>query len=83
MTADLLAALRQVIGDEAYDRAAAQNARRTYDPRADLDEESLRRLHRPALSSSQSYRRAADMPREIWPDEVGVATGDYREEWDR
>lgn len=54
---------------------------RTYDPRADLDEDTLRRLHRPPPSSSQSYRRAADMPREPWRDELAVAVGDYREEW--
>lgn len=56
---------------------------RTYDPRADLDPETLRLMHRPALSSSQSYRRAVDMPREPWRDELAVAVGDYREEWDR
>lgn len=83
MTTSITDALRALVGDEAYERAAAQNARRIYDPRADLDEDTLRRSRIAPLSSSTSYRRAADMPREVWADELGVATGDYREEWDR
>ena len=83
MTTSITDALRQVIGDEAYERAAAANARRTYDPRDNLDEATLRRSRIAPVSASMSYRRAVDMPREPWVDELAVATGDYREEWDR
>lgn len=54
---------------------------RTYDPRDNLDAETLRRSRITSVPASMTYRRAADMPREPWRDELAVATGDYREEW--
>lgn len=77
MTTDLLDALRQVIGDEATDRAARWNASRRYDPTADLDEDTLRRSRIASVAPSMTYRRAVDMPREPWVDELAVAVGDY------
>lgn len=79
MTADrvLLDAFEQVFGPQDWDRP------RTYDPTADLDEDTLRRSRIAPMPASMTYRRRVDMPREPWVDEIAVATGDYREEQGR
>lgn len=79
MTTDtaILDALRTLIGDAAYEAAARMNAQRRYDPRDDMDEDSLRRSRIAAVRSDTYYRRAADMPREQWRDDVAVAVGDW------
>ena len=66
----------------AANRALWENPPSTptrYDAASSLDEDTLRRSRQSMRSASASYRRNADQPREPWQDEIGVATGDYRE----
>jgi len=68
-------ALAQIVGAD-YLAWVASWSRKPYDPRDDMDEDSLRRS-RIAPVRSDTYRRAADMPREPWRDELAVAVGDW------
>lgn len=75
MTADrsLLDAFEQVFGPTDWNRP------HTYDLTSDLDEDTLRRMHRQPSPGAMSYRRAADQPHEPWADEIAAAVGDCTE----
>lgn len=72
-------ALEQLVGPDHLAWVASWNVPRN--PTADLDPETLLRSRVRPIPAHATYRRNVDHPREIHPDELGVATGDYRDDW--